>query len=285
MSFDAIRMGRIPRKEKEKSLHAELDESVSSECAVTDHEDSSASLNSQFNIDMSNRELNSSAMINNLRESSLKFYQEYCSEKFSRQEQYLNVFICEKIKHDKKIISIREVFVAASLEISLDMKCLSKNLHHLPGLLSCLDYCDFHSLLSENLFSIYILTTHKLFYNEEYFYFLPNGIQCSLYWMRKMLGDRGFELYFDAIKKLNQIRASEAELALLIPYIITQHDNKDLNDVHSVKKLNNLYEKALMKELNMNKRFAEFLMCISEIIRIFPFINKYAKENTISIDN
>ncbi len=160
---------------------------------------------------------------NSLREKTFHTYTNYSSrydKMFEKAIFYSSRCLTSVDGLSENQVKLSDIWNAVMCTISNDLNYFIKFLLSFPGF-SYLKRNDFNNLLKENLLTIYVLTTLRLYINDELYYTLDGDLQYSKKRMRMAYGDQVVEKVFSAAKKLYEIKITDCELALFIPHIIT----------------------------------------------------------------
>ncbi len=160
--------------------------------------------------------------LNSLRDKTFNLFKMYSSRYDSMYERAV-YYTSQNIQYvdGRDDVKLSEIWSAVMYTISNDLEPMAKYLNSLPGF-SFLKRNDFSNLFKENLFTIYILTTIRLYINGELYYCLNGNIQYTRKRMGQAFGFQATDKMFECALRLQEIKITESELALLIPYIITQ---------------------------------------------------------------
>nr|ASL70616.1 nuclear receptor [Brachionus koreanus] len=310
MSFEGIKMGRIPKIEKEKAkIHTEetsQDEEIENKQLETIHNDSRVeqirlSLKSLLNLNPSfdlfktlnpysliPRTTFSELCISNHSENNIfvltlmkdRCYQLYKSGTQDFQQQYEralklveNNFDCSIYSYSQDLDSVWKAFCAMTSEFTRRMVTITKIC---PGF-DKFDSRDIGSIVNDRLFVCYGLCVNRLFIDDEFYGMLDANTQLSRYWMDKIFGLNVSQKIFAYHAKLNDFRLTDTEIAIIIPWLCTK--DLQVSNMELLKELNTYYTQVLLYELNLNQRTPEYFKELSEHLEISKEIN-YLVKNT-----
>ena len=143
---------------------------------------------------------------------------------------------------------------------------------------------DFTAIIGDNLAVLVGFKITKLYIKDECYYIIDH-IQMCKYWQRRFFGEAILNNILDFHHKLNNLKLSNHELALMIPFVLTSTGldtllfaikiynsffyfniiEIELEDEHTVRELNLYYARALIYELSLNCRSSEFVKEISNV--------------------
>lgn len=133
----------------------------------------------------------------------------------------------------------------------------------MPGINELPHDC-FSAVLNDKIFEIFFITNSKFFIGEESYLRLNNNVHYSRYWMNKVKGKKKTDASFELAEVLNGFHMTEKEKALLLPLMMTMHDNIEKNSI--LEDLNEYYTRAILYEFDLNKRDESFIMKLSKVI-------------------
>ncbi|CAF0902505.1 unnamed protein product [Brachionus calyciflorus] len=311
MSFEGIKMGRIPKIEKERAKFLmdddELDEENQSnqlECVNNRNdprvEQIRLSLKSLLNLNPSLdlfKSLNPYTLIprtsytelciTNSNENNIfiltllkdRCYQLYKDFTLEYQKQYERAIRLIEKNFDCSIFSynqtLEQVWKAFCLMTSDFTRRMVRTMKLVPGF-DRFDSKDIATIVNERLFVCYGLCVTKLFLNNEFFVMLDSNTQLSKYWMEKLFTVTTSQKIFDYHAKLNSFRLTDGEIAILIPWLFCS-TNLNLTNQELLKELHSYYTQVLYYELNLNQRNPDFFNELSRHLEIATDINSLVK--------
>jgi len=123
---------------------------------------------------------------------------------------------------------------------------------------------DFTCLINNHMFDVYILIHSGFFIKDECFLRLPNKAHYSRYWMNRIKSKKKTDAIFDFVEHLNKLNLTTREKCLLIPLVITTHD-ENIEDLATLHVLNEYYTRAALYEFDLNKRDNCFIIELSKV--------------------
>jgi hypothetical protein len=133
----------------------------------------------------------------------------------------------------------------------------------IPGL-NELSPKDFTTLINNRLFDTYILIHSGFYIKGESYLRLGNNAHYSRYWMNKVKGKHLIDNVFEFAESLNALEMTVKEKSLLIPLVITMHD-ENIEDLSTLHVLNEYYTRAILYEFDLNKRDNSFIIDLSKV--------------------
>nr|ASL70583.1 nuclear receptor [Brachionus plicatilis] len=294
MSFEGIKMGRIPKIEKERVKYLTEENS--------DVEQIRMSLKSLLNLNPSLdlfRTLNpysliprtsfSELCISNHTENSIfvltlmkdRCYQLFKSGTDDFQHQYERAlklieknFDCSIFSYTQTLEDVWKAFCLMTSEFTRRMVSITKVC---PGF-DKFDSNDLGLIINDRLFVCYGLCVSKLFIDDEFYVMLDANTQLSHYWMDKLFGLSVSQKIFCYHAKLNNFRLTDTEISLIIPWLCT--NDVQVSNVELLNELNTYYTQALLYELNLNQRTPEFFTELSQHLEISKEINVLVKNTS-----
>lgn len=252
-------------------------------CLLSDHEPENVFFQaSNLNFYL-NPSLESSKIVyNSVRNYSYQIFQEHMGS----YEQLYQRAKCESIKQVKNFpgedATLDEVWIGIFKQLAINLKAILTYTQKLPGF-SRLSQCDLFKLVKDNIFVLFGFFIVKLFIDDELYFILPNGVQYTkkriLETMDQSLGNKMIEMERSLVK----MKITDNELALLVPYVLSRNkESLNLENIEDLKHINEYYNRAMYKELCVNKRSKEFLTHLSEIIVGCPVVNDGIKDKNIN---
>lgn len=194
MSFECIKMGRIPKKEKQQKLN------------YSEHIQTSLEYNWIDKFPCGDL-----LLFSFLKEKCFGLYFE--ESQFYSRDNNSNAL-------DSNQLSFNLVLQEFLNMISNFTKWLVKYIKKLPAF-DQVSSEDIVKILNKRLFVVLGLVSAKLFINEELYLMLNNQIQFSRYWCQKVYGKVLSDKIFYYHSKLNDLELNETEIAVLIPYVLS----------------------------------------------------------------
>lgn len=137
----------------------------------------------------------------------------------------------------------------------------------MPGL-NELSPKDFTTIINNRMFDSFILIHSCFFINGESYLRLNNNAHYSRYWMNKVKGKKKTDAVFDFVEQLNALQMTTRERSLLLPLIITMHD-ESIEDLSTLHVLNEYYTRAILYEFDLTKRDNSFIIELSKVKFLF----------------
>jgi hypothetical protein len=163
-------------------------------------------------------------IVNVVGDRSYQLYNQY-SNRFRPFHERAKVLVSQKCtKFPGSDASLQDIWSAFLNDTREDLRHILMYTKNLPGL-SALSKSDFNDLLKDNVFTIYVLTSPYLFLNNELFYFMDNDIQLTRKWFEKIIGVEACDLMFALAERLNELKATDTELSLMIPNVFLNIGN------------------------------------------------------------
>ena len=309
MSFEGIKMGRIPKNEKERlQLKVETENAQEKSTTIAAGTSKSSAVTNQnknlFTIKnliksstnklISNQDTKSLLpnisflnvyldtpfesnliVFNLLRDRAYQLYTEYFNSNVIPYYEKALVIASQPdlaSQYSSQNVTVTEFWRAFINYISFMFQVLVKYIIQLPGF-SQLVRRDLNLLLKNNIFIVNGILNSKLLIDNEYYLTMPGEVHMSRSGMITAVGIELYEKIINALKETNDIKFTNYELALILPYIITNRAESELQDCREVEKLNDYYKKALFYEMNLNNREKEFFEKFSKLLACFPEIN------------
>ena len=82
--------------------------------------------------------------------------------------------------------------------------------------------------------------------------------------MNKVKGKKKTDAVFDFVEQLNRLQMTTRERSLLLPLIITMHD-ENIDDLSTLHVLNEYYTRAILYEFDLTKRDNSFIIELSKV--------------------
>ncbi len=119
-------------------------------------------------------------------------------------------------------------------------------------------------MINNRLFDTYILIHSGFYIKGESYLRLGNNAHYSRYWMNKVKGKHLIDNVFEFAESLNALEMTVKEKSLLIPLVITMHD-ENIEDLSTLHVLNEYYTRAILYEFDLNKRDNSFIIDLSKV--------------------
>ncbi|CAF1073998.1 unnamed protein product [Brachionus calyciflorus] len=156
--------------------------------------------------------------------------------------------------------------------IPIQVKNLIDLCKEIPGL-NELGQKDLTNLVNNRLFDYFLIKHSPLFINGESYMMLPNKIQYSRYWMKRVISNDMIESMFKFADEFNSLKMTTKEVALMYPFVLTVPD-ENYKDPMTISSLNEYYYKALMYEFDLNRRSCLFVNRWKHLVSTLPEINE-----------
>nr|ASL70504.1 nuclear receptor [Brachionus rotundiformis] len=297
MSFEGIKMGRIPKIEKERAQYLN-DELVYANPAMDNTENriclpnkspvssSSAlslytSLNKGFNISPNPQSLSPSSYGNSnefglsiLRDKCFQLYQEVMTDydwQYNRALSLINkgvrldLFRYHLIKND--------VWQSYCAEIFSFTKKFIKFVQNTPGF-NQFDAKDLATLIKQRLFTCYGLFLTKLVIDGEFYMMLDSKVQSSRFLMEKVYTKEVSDIIFDLHERIHSFKLTNKELSVFITWLLVSEDCDDIFNKELLVHLRMYYSQVLTYEFNLNKRNHDIFNAILETSSLLNKINQ-----------
>nr|ASL70582.1 nuclear receptor [Brachionus plicatilis] len=298
MSFEGIKMGRIPKIEKERAQYLN-DELVYANPAMENTENricvapskspissKSAlslytSLNQCYNISPNPQVFrpNSSCGTNDfglsiLADKCFQLYQEVMVDydwqlgralSLIRKGVKLDLFRYHLIKND--------VWQGYCAEIFLFTKKFIKFVQNTPGF-NQFDSKDLAILIKQRLFTCYGLFLTKLVIDGEFYMILDSKIQSSRYLMEKVYTKEVSDVIFDIHERINSFKLTSKELSVFITWLLVSEDCDEIFNKELLVHLRMYYSQVLTYEFNLNNRSQDIFNGIIETSNLLSRLNR-----------
>ena len=152
-----------------------------------------------------------------------KIYQLHVEHNYkvvSCQERALNLIFHGITEYSGWDATKEEVWQGLAESIPIIVNELVSFAKEIPGL-NELNSHDFGTIINNKVFDFFTLRHCPLFINEESFMMLPNDIQYTRRWMLRIIGAEMTNALFEFTRKLNALRLTAKETALMYPLILT----------------------------------------------------------------
>jgi hypothetical protein len=216
--------------------------------------------------------------------------------------KYLSSLELNGQKRDTCIKDIRlEDVVVGNLEVlSDDLKSLVLFASKAPGL-SQMNRSDLLNIIKHNLFPVNASKSFRLYSlaTKELYYFLPNDIQYTKYWINVFMGDEIQTMIITFLTLLNNLNPTDKEISLMMIFTLALSGNlistilfniffkrieiiflffvtEALNMYGSnysinLKNVMEFYKQSLFNLFALNKRDEKFMMIFAEVIFFINF--------------
>lgn len=135
----------------------------------------------------------------------------------------------------------------------------------IPGL-NELNQKDFATIINNKLFDFFIISNSILFINGDSFLYLPGNIRYTRYWMNRIKTREITDKLFAFVAEFNELFLTSKEKALLVVLLFTMPDVDGLDDLDTLRDLNEYYTRALLYEFDVNKRDFNFMCKFKDVI-------------------
>nr|ASL70536.1 nuclear receptor [Brachionus calyciflorus] len=302
MSIQGVKMGRIPKAEKEKASKVYYRIKIStnfSNCLNLSQNEKLSKIDEYLfnnnstiiNILKSQTPFKSSNLIANRYHSNYheiddsyhiitrllsdKIYQIYLehNEKVDKLLERAYVLINHGVKNFEGFDAhLNDVWDGLLESIPIQVKNLIDLCKEIPGL-NELGQKDLTNLVNNRLFDYFLIKHSPLFINGESYMMLPNKIQYSRYWMKRVISNDMIESMFKFADEFNSLKMTTKEVALMYPFVLTVPD-ENYKDPMTISSLNEYYYKALMYEFDLNRRSCLFVNRWKHLVSTLPEINE-----------
>lgn len=128
----------------------------------------------------------------------------------------------------------------------------------IPGL-NELNQKDFATIINNKLFDFFIISNSILFINGDSYLYLPHNIRYTRYWMNRIKTREVTDKLFGFVADFNELFLTSKEKALLVVLLFTMPDVDGIEDLETLRDLNEYYTRALLYEFDVNKRDFTFM--------------------------
>jgi hypothetical protein len=105
--------------------------------------------------------------------------------------------------------------------LEFDVKTLLKFMNLLPGIAECASASkNVRKMVRENVYMLFTLKRHRLYLNDEFYCFLPNGMHYTVSMTAKVLSNDLAREHFECYARFQEIQMTEAECALLAGFML-----------------------------------------------------------------
>jgi len=107
-----------------------------------------------------------------------------------------------------------------------------------------------------------------------------------LFRSQQVIGEETAQAIFEFSEPFNQLNLTPKELGLLFPLVFTmpgKYTNDSFKEPELIQKLHEYYTKAIVYEMNANKRDKVFLNKLSKVLSLFPKLNLLQQRNIRAI--
>nr|ASL70505.1 nuclear receptor [Brachionus rotundiformis] len=311
MSFEGIKMGRIPKIEKERAQHiveeTSDDEDIENRQLSKCYEDvrvdqirlslkSLLNLNPSFDLFktlnpyslipktsfselcISNHTENNIFVLTLMKDRCYQLYKHGTQDFQQYYERAMKLieknFDCSIFSYTQSLDHVWKAFCLMTSEFTRRMVAITKVC---PGF-DKFDSKDLSVIVNDRLFVCYGLCVSKLFINDEFFAMLDSNTQLSRYWMERLFSLSVSDKIFSYHAKLNTFRLSDGEISILIPWLCTK--DLQVSNMELLNELNTYYTQVLLYELNLNQRTSEYFLELSRHLEISKEINFLVKNTS-----
>jgi hypothetical protein len=123
--------------------------------------------------------------------------------------------LLKKIDHLNDAASFEDVISGKIYAITLEISLFLDYLSRLPGF-NTFSRKECLTLAKVNMFSLSVIKSYKLYFNDEYHVILPNGIHFSKYWIAKIMGQNVVQTLIHYILLIKSLNLTDQELSLTI---------------------------------------------------------------------
>jgi hypothetical protein len=268
MSYESIRMGRKPKKEKESFLNSDsnIEEELKENsflCEIIDFKNNQVKNSFGFMLGMEQM------MLNSIQKKSLVLY-EMILDAFNPQFKNVSFLIQNYSDSNTTVtsVNINETFRGIMIDLSCKLSFIIDYMQKLPGL-SVLNRQDLQILLRQNIFPVYLTSMSTFFNVKNLYYYLPNGVVLNKKSMRESLGKNTTYSMFMIFKLLSMCQMKQTEMSLFLPYLITKCDDPTCTNLYNnfdlCMQINAVYKKASFREFEFNSRSIEFYKVLSDV--------------------
>jgi hypothetical protein len=239
MSFEGIKMGRIPKSIKESNIY--------NDNCVDNSEGKFAikgELNEYHNFSNSLMRLgpqieDKTFMYEILKNVSYEIFKEYIIHT-NRHRDYAKTFLiennyCQSFSDSNGFSNNSSSSSCSCSSSEFDAtkvwKLLQPNIieellyaiNYLKKLPGFNHFCNetVNNLIKENMLLVNIFKNSRLYINDEYYYILKDNFHFNKHWAVEIFGNEIAEALFDCLKKVNYIQITEHELSLIIPFSLS----------------------------------------------------------------
>nr|ASL70538.1 nuclear receptor [Brachionus calyciflorus] len=300
MSFEGIKMGRIPKIEKERAQY--LNDELIYGSQINDNSQvhqnqicvpsrpitsSSAvnlfkSLNTLYNVTPKftifkkniNETDSNSFGLSILRDKCYQLYKDVM-QNYDWQRNRADNLISKGVKLElfRYHLIKDEVWKSYCSEIFLFTRKFIKYVQLIPGF-SQFDSKDLAILTRERLFTCYGLFLTNLVIDGEFYLMLDAKIQSSRYLMEKVYTKDVSDMIFDLHARINTFKLNSKEISVLIAWLLVSEDIDELFNKELLVHLRMYYSQVLTYEFNSNNRSQDIFEAILETSKIFHRINR-----------
>ncbi len=184
--------------------------------------------------------------------------------------------------------SLKEIWNALIESIPEFVKSVILFAREIPGL-NEISNNDFSIIINNRLFDFYIIMNSVLFINGESYMYLKDDIVYTREWHNKIKGKEKTDALFSFAEFFNSLNFTTKEKALLIAYVFTlpgifsknfliyllillfelnylkTKKDQNVQDLNTLRDLNEYYTRALLYEFDLNLRNCEFLANFSKV--------------------
>nr|ASL70615.1 nuclear receptor [Brachionus koreanus] len=298
MSFEGIKMGRIPKIEKERAqyLNDELvyanpamENTENRVCVVPNRSPVSSksalnlytSFNKNFSISPNPQNLSPNSFyktnefgLSILSDKCFQLYQEVMTD-YDWQLNRAVGLIQKGVKFDLFRYNLikNDVWQAYCAEIFSFTKKFIKFVQNTPGF-NQFDSKDLSILIKHRLFTCYGLFLTKLVIDGEFYMMLDSKVQSSRYLMEKVYSKEVSDIIFDLHERIHSFRLTTKELAVFITWLLVSEDCDDIFNKELLVHLRMYYSQVLTYEFNLNNRNHDIFNAIIETSSLLNKLNR-----------
>ena len=145
---------------------------------------------------------------------------------------------------------------------------------------------DLCFLVKKNIFLINALFHLNLWRNGDLYMMFTDEIQCGKEALLQIFGQQLGTMVIYLLTNYAEMKFTTNELALLIPYLITQNANFCADQLERPKEvclLNEHYARSMLNEFCLNKRSSDFLNKFTDIVSMCPTTHSKMEDATIEV--
>ncbi|CAF4078086.1 unnamed protein product [Rotaria magnacalcarata] len=259
MSMESVKMGRIPKKVKEKVLkdyHTQQDKICQYDQQPLD--------------DSQNHAL----------------YSNDCFTSFEMDNCNFPPLLGESISSLSSISSSTRSSVSlqqsndSNQEIGIESQKINLFFPNIPGLHELNDK-DFKQILYNRTFEFWMIIYYPLFYQNESYIITTNGLHLNRYFMTQLIGKETTDALHKFSERLHQLNLTHVEHSLIIPIVLCLPD-ENLIDAESVHIIKYCYMYALYIQLCSTRTEDEAKTVFDQILQItnsISSLNELCKKN------